>query len=79
MFPNDHPLRLARTRERFTLRELARVTGLTHQRIFQIERGVKLRRHRTDRRRRCRGLAQKRNEEGAALQRLGDDLRTVRR
>jgi len=39
MLPHDHPLRLARTRDRFTLRELARVTGLTHQRIFQIESG----------------------------------------
>jgi transcriptional regulator with XRE-family HTH domain len=36
-----HPLRLARQRERFTLRELARVVGLNHARIFQIENGAR--------------------------------------
>lgn len=36
----DSPLRLARARERFTLRELACVTGLNFRRIHQIESGA---------------------------------------
>jgi transcriptional regulator with XRE-family HTH domain len=39
--PDRHPLRLARVRERFTLRELAKVTGLRHQRILVIENGAR--------------------------------------
>ena len=38
---HDHPLRIARRRERFTLRELAGVVGLNHRRIHAIENGAR--------------------------------------
>jgi len=37
----EHPLRAARRRERFSLRELAVVVGLPFQRIGQIEHGAR--------------------------------------
>jgi transcriptional regulator with XRE-family HTH domain len=40
-FPHSHPLRLARLRERFTLRALAGVVGLPHPRIHAIKCGAK--------------------------------------
>jgi transcriptional regulator with XRE-family HTH domain len=36
-----HPLRIARRRERFTLRELGSVVGLNHRRIHAIEQGAR--------------------------------------
>ena len=38
---HDHPLRTARRRERFTLRELAVVVGLNFRRIHAIENGAR--------------------------------------
>lgn len=38
---NPHPLLVARTRERFSLRQLASVTGLNHTRICSIEHGTR--------------------------------------
>jgi transcriptional regulator with XRE-family HTH domain len=37
----EHPLSVARRRERFTLRELAGVVGIPFQRIHQIEQGAR--------------------------------------
>jgi transcriptional regulator with XRE-family HTH domain len=37
----ESPLRLARERERFTLRQLAEVTGINHRRIHAIETGAR--------------------------------------
>jgi transcriptional regulator with XRE-family HTH domain len=38
---HEHPLRIARRRERFTLRELAGVVGLNFRRIHAIENGAR--------------------------------------
>jgi hypothetical protein len=40
MLPQDHPMRAARCRERFSLRQLAIVTGIHRSRLHAIECGA---------------------------------------